>query len=444
MPEASKKHSNDSIIVMKRVASAIAIISLFVSPASFFAQVVNGRLSSALYTWEKFDTVEVSKVLMRGLQTLQLSVTEGDVSLQTYLGGGTNFNEPFGNEGVVHVYNAFLRWKNIGSIADVTVGRVPVFAGVGNGTVDGGLLRARFFDNNLTVVAYGGANARANLSQTNLENLKDNQLFGGQVIVNLLREFPLGVSYMRRNAKREPYTGTRPDSLLNPVSVLFTPDSRAEQLFGVDARYTYQIVTAYGRYDYDIYTKRSLRAQFSGRVNAMERLDFTADYVYREPRIFSNSPFTVFPTSSVNEYEGGVEYSFSSTLRANGKLAYVKYTDDDAMRYTLSVYAEYGGLRYSGATGYAGELNSVYVQAMYPLFDRRLIPTVGVSYATYRLMKDGKQENIFAASVGGVLRPQQDYSLDLQVQWLQNPITRSDVRLFGKVQYWFHHNLGLL
>lgn len=429
---------------MKRTACVIAIVGLFVLQSSISAQVVNVRLSSAVYTWERFDTVDVSNVLVRGLQTLQFDLTHRDVSVQTFLGGATNFNDPFGNEGFVRVYNAFLRWKNIGDAVDLSVGRVPVFAGVGNGIVDGGLVRARLMKNDLTLVAYGGANVRTNLHETNLEHIKDNLFIGGQVVGNLKRDFRLGLSYVKRNVKREPYTARRIDSLFNTVLVELTPDSRAEQLFGVDTRYTYRTFTAYGRYDYDIYAKRSLRVQFSGRFAASEKLDYTFDYIYREPRIFYNSPFSVFPILPINEYEGGIEYAPSPSLRANGKLALVKYSGDDALRYTLSVFGEYCGLTYSGTGGYAGELNSVYAQGMYPLFDRMLIPTVGVSYASYRLVEGGRKENVIAASLGGVLRPQPAYSIDVQVQWLRNPVTNSDVRLFGKVNYWFHHNFGLL
>lgn len=432
---------------MNRTTRVVLIIIFLTSPICLLAQVVNGRLSSAVYTWEKFDTVDVSKVLVRGFQTLQLDVTQGDISLQTYLIGAMNFNESFGNEGNVRVYNAFLRWKNpaLGGTVDVNVGRVPVFAGVGNGTVDGGLMRARLLDNDLTLVAYGGANVRTNLNSTNLDDLQNHLFIGGQVIGNLTRDFRLGVSYVKRNIRREGYTAIRPDSLFNPTSILMTPDSRAEQMIGVDARYSgAEIVSAYGRYDYDVYSKRSLRAQLSGRITATDQLDFTLDYIYREPRIFYNSIFTIFPISPVREYEGGVEYVIHPSLRTFGKFAYVQYTGDAGRRYSVGVNTEYGGLNYSGTSGYAGQLNSVYAQAMYPLFNRALIPTVGLSYASYRQIEGGKQQDIFAASLGAVVRPQPAYSVDLQLQWLQNPVTSSDVRLIGKVNYWFHQNLDLL
>jgi hypothetical protein len=427
---------------MNRTACVVAIIIVFFSPIFLAAQVVNGRFSSAVYTWERFDTVAVSKVLIRGLQTLQLDVIQGDLSLQTYLGGATNFNDPFANESVFRVYNAFLRWKNIGNAVDLNVGRVPVFAGVGNGIVDGGLVRARLLNNDLTLVAYGGVNVRTNVNETNLIDLNDHLFVGGQIAGNLTRDFRLGVSYLKRNAKRDAYTALRSDSLTT-FSVLVTPDVRAEQIFGIDARYAgMEKITAYGRYDYDMYSKRSLRTQLSGRVTATEDVSLTLDYIYREPRIFYNSIFTVFPINPVSEYEGGVEYTILTSLRANAKLAYVQYKDDNAKRYTVGVHADYGGLTYSGTSGYVGELNSIDAQAMYPMFDRTLIPTLGISYASYRHVSDGEQQNIFAASLGGVVRPIPAYSIDLQLQWLQNPILSSDVRLFGKINYWFHESFN--
>lgn len=51
------------------------------------AQTVNGRFSTSFYAWEKFDTVNVSKVVPRAFLTLQLDISHGNVSLQSFITG---------------------------------------------------------------------------------------------------------------------------------------------------------------------------------------------------------------------------------------------------------------------------------------------------------------------------------------------------------------------
>lgn len=124
------------------------LINLFVLllPMVVSAQVLNGRFSSSFYAWEQYDTLGSSNFFVRGFQHAQLRFTKDDVSIQTSFYGATSLVNSFGDNGVVRVSNLFLRWKDIGSTVDVSLGRVPVFTGVGNGTVDGGLVKARVFE----------------------------------------------------------------------------------------------------------------------------------------------------------------------------------------------------------------------------------------------------------------------------------------------------------
>ena len=72
-----------------------------------------------------------------------------------------------------------------------------------------------------------------------------------------------------------------------------------------------------------------------------------------------------------------------------------------------------------------------------------MIPTAGISYASYRLSEDATQrDNVFAGSFGAVFRPVPVISADVQVQWLHNGVVKSDLRLFAKLSYWFSHTLN--
>lgn len=417
-----------------------AALFLVVSPSS--AQLVNGRFSTSFYAWEKFDTVGVSRTIYRAFQNVQLDITEGDLSFHSHLTGSANLSESFGDDGAVRVRNLFLRMKRIGGRLDASIGRIPVFAGVGNGVVDGGLLRLRLLDERISVVGYGGANVPATLVHDNFQDLDRNFLVGGQVTGSPVEGSRVGLSYVNRHRKRTAYWTVRADPAGNPIPVYVDPDSRAEQLIGFDADYRFSgRSSVYGRYDYDLNIKRSVRGQLTARIGITERLAVTGEAIYREPRIPYNSYFTIFPLNPVREVETGAEYELHADVRTYARFAYVSYTDDLSRRVTIGANTSYGSASYSGTNGYAGRIDAFSGQAMYPLFDRRFIPTVGFSFSSYRIEGDSEREELVAVSAGGVYRPVPAISVDAQIQWLQNPIAKSDVRGFAKVQYWFSRDL---
>ena len=66
------------------------VVLLTACVATSGAQYVSGRVSTAVYGWEQFDTVGVSQQRVRAYQTAQLTVSHGDFSLTTFLQGSTN------------------------------------------------------------------------------------------------------------------------------------------------------------------------------------------------------------------------------------------------------------------------------------------------------------------------------------------------------------------
>ena len=422
-----------------------AVLILFIihhSPA----QEVNGRFGTSVYTWERFDTVGSSRTIARAFQSMQLDISHGDVQFQTSLLGALTLHDDFGDDGSIRTSKLMLRWKNIGQLLDVSVGRVPVFAGVGIGTVDGGLIRANLMDRRVTLQAYGGGNVRSDLVMSGLSNLEKNFLIGAQATGDVARNVRVGLSYVNRNVERDGYVATRPDSIGNPILVSVAPDSKAQQLIGADGRYEYlDLLTLYGRFDYDLNLAKSHRTQLHTRVRLNEKVNVTGEYIFREPQIYYNSYFTVFEGSPSREYEGGVEYMPRPDMRTFLKYAYVQFTDAVSRRLSAGAAWEYLSIGVSGANGYAGELTSIDITAMYPLQDRMFIPTLGFAYSSYQLDESNSARNgIYAGSLGLVARPMEQFSVDAQVQWLRNPVAEHDVRLCVKLNYWFHTNLTFL
>jgi hypothetical protein len=408
------------------------------------AQLVTGRLATSFYGWEQFDTVGVSHQRVRAFQNVQLSMTQGDVSVNTFIQGAANLAGDFGDVGRVRFYNLYLTWANIGKVLDLNVGRQAVYAGAGVGTIDGFLARARFLEQKVTVTGFAGATVAPEFTGVQ-KNLHDNYHFGGQVTTTLVPGARIGLSYMNRSEERDPYWTIRArDTSFAPVSYYIATDSWAEELGSVDAMYEYaNSFSVYGRYDYDFASDRTSRAQGGARVYVTEALALTADYIHRLPHVSYNSIFSAFVANAVDEIEGGVEYGFTPLVRAFARVASVSYTDEQSTRWSVGVNNGYGSLAYTGSNGYAGELQSVSLQGSYPFFGRTVIPTAGISYASYRLSKESSRDNALSVLLGAIVRPTQAFTFDVQAQWLTNKISQRDLRLQLKLMYWFAQRLSI-
>ncbi|MEW6509640.1 MAG: hypothetical protein AB1428_01635 [Bacteroidota bacterium] len=426
-----------------RILSGL-ILSLLLGSVVTHAQLVNGRLVTSFYTLERFDTVGRSTTYLRAFQAVQLSAAEGDFSLHTYLLGMVNGTGAFGENGRVRVSNLYLRWANIGRAADVNLGRQAVYAGVGNGTIDGIMARVRLLDDMITVTGYGGSTVVPDFTGLR-SNWHDNLHFGGRVLTTVLPGARIGLSYMNRREEVDPYWALRArDTTFTPVPYYVAPDPYEDERGSADVSYACgEDARVYARYDYDFLTNTTARGQGALRVNVAPDLALTGEYIYRKPRVAFNSIFSAFTQNSVSEVEGGVEYSITALCRVYGKLGQVSYTDETSMRWTLGLFAQYGSVSYSGSSGYAGELQSFNVQGAYPLLDRMIVPSLGVSFASYKLSADAPRDDALAVLAGATVRPVRTFSVELQGQWMRNRLYDRDMRLQVRLMYWFAERMSL-
>ncbi len=429
-------------MIMKKIMPLALLLAITVTAfhTSASSQVINGRLIGSVYTFEKFDTVNVSKKFVRGFQSVLLDVTQSDFSIHTHFQIAGMLQKKLDEKPDYRFYYLYGQWKNIFSTADLSFGRLPYFAGVGNGTIDGGLLTLRFAENKFKFTAYGGQTTPIEYELKDWKKLKNNFTVGGQLVVSAIENARIGVSYMNRQRERNGYFATREDSLLNPIQVYINPGQAKEQYVSGDVSYRFSsssLSSVYGRYDYDLNFKKTQRGQFGVRLGLCDDLSISGDFIHREPRVLFNSFFSIFDLKAVNEYELGADYILFPEARAFVRGAYVKYSGDESFRYTFGIAHRYVSFTYRGSNGYAGELDNASIQATYPLFDNRLMPSVGLAYMTYRLDDASKREDGIAGTLGATLRPMSQLSFDVQGQWLRNKIVQNDVRLFAKVNFWF-------
>jgi hypothetical protein len=417
---------------------------LAMGAASAPAQLINGRFTTSFYTFQRFDTVGSSKTYLRAYESMQLSMAQQDFSVHAYLQGAVNGTNQFGDNGNVRFYNLYLRWANIGKMVDLSLGRQAVYAGVGDGTIDGLTARARILDDRVTVTGYGGSTVNDDYTGVR-KDWHDNLNLGAQVITTFVPNARVGLSYMNKHEETDPYWTLRArDTSYIPVPYYIANESAARQLGSADASWWYgEIVSVYGRYDYDFNFKETSRGQGSVRVNVTPQLALTGDYLYRKPQISYNSIFSTFTMNSTSQVEGGVEYGFTPLLRAFGKLGVVSYTDTTSLTWTLGLNSGYGSVSYTGSNGYAGALNSFSVMGSYPFLGRVVVPSLGLSYTSYRLSADDPKDNALALLLGASVRPINNFSFDVQGQWMKNRLYDRDMRLQVKLLYWFAERVSL-
>lgn len=432
---------SDSSLVLRSAFITVLAIFLFVPPAT--AQLVNGRLITSVYAWQRFDTVDVSKTYARGFQSVLLEIAQSDFSINTHFQAATMLQAHLDELPDYRFYYLYGKWRNIGDMVDLSFGRLPYFAGAGYGTLDGILAAGRFAGSKVRVTLYGGETSPVGLEFNSWRPIKNNFTLGGQLLTTVFEDTRIGVSYVNKNRERIGYYATRLDSLNNPFTFFVEPELAKEQYVSGDVFYSFDMGHVYGRYDYDLNYKQTQRGQVSLHVDVIPVVIATGDYIHREPRLPFGSFFSVFNVSANDEFELGVDYKFMPGWRAFVRGAFVKYTDDNSIRYTAGVAQTYASLSFRGSGGYAGELANVSVQGSYPLLDRMLIPMVGVSYVSYKLNKQSERENTLAAVVGATVRPLKQFSADIQGQWLTNKIYKKDFRLFAKLNFWFAERLNI-
>lgn len=418
-------------------------VTLTFSAAQLAAQSVGGRLTTSLYGWQGRDASGAKLNFMRGYENVQLDANSGDYSFATNLQVSDDFATKIGTDPELRLSSLVLKARRIANVLDLSVGRQYVFAGVGNGIIDGADLKSSFLAGLVGAQVYGGGNVMETRSISWNRNLPDNSFFGAQVTGKPMDNLLVGVSYMNRRRQPDAFTVVRLDSLFNPYLVTLNSTPFVEEYASIDANYdVLQNISVYGRGDYDFNFERLSRAELNARVGVLSSLSVTADVLHREPRVAYNSIFAVFNSNSTEEVEGGAEYLIASTIRTYARYAYVHYRDDNSQRLTLGGSYEFVSATFTRNFGFAGELNGIALQATYPLPDRVFIPMISAGYGSYKLSPEAESNNVLNGSIGLTYRPEPSMSANIQTQYTQNRLYSNDVRVFVNFTYWFSERLN--
>lgn len=439
VPPNDNLHSGNT---MKR----IVLLLLTLLPLSIVsAQLFQARLVSSAYGWQRFDTVGVSSNHLFGHQSLQLSLATQNVSLHSYMQGYNDFQGPLKNDPQFRLYNLYVKGSDILGLVDVSAGRQMVFAGVGNGTIDGGVASLKFFDSSIKLTGYYGFLPPPRYKAEVIRDRSDNLMTGSQLVISAFDFLQASASYVRKRIQPESYNATRRDSLFNPYIVEIKPSASAEEYASGDVNIEYGgFVSAFARYDYDMLLEKTSRMQIFTRVKPLDDLGITAEYLRREPRLSYNSIFWVFAYNTLQEWELGTEYALTSSWQVFGRFGSLSYGDENSNRITVGINGRYISLSVTRNAGYGGEISAASMNAAYPLFDNTLTPTLLVNYAQYKLNESAtKLDGALSVGAGAVFRPFPTLSLDAQTQWIQNKIYKNDVRIFVRASYFLSQQLNI-
>lgn len=426
---------------MKKILLSNIFTIILISNLS--AQILSGRISSAVYSFERFESRDVSNKFLRSFQYANLNVSKNKFALRTTFTVEEDLIKNISYDPRIRFYNLYFEGKDIFNLVTFKIGRQPLYHSVASGLFDG--LSGEFKYDKFKFTGYYGGNFPAYQKFGLIKDWKNNYLFGGKFQFNLM-DLYLSLGYLNKNYKSEDYYATRLDENFVPYTVLVKPPSTQYEFFNAELGYSLNKFSFDTRLFYDLNFDKISRFEFNGDFNFVKNLNLNLYYNFREPLIRYNSYFTIFESVVQNsqEIELGANYRINSALNLIGKIGLVKYSDDNSTRLSVGIISPLGVISYKKNFGYAGELDGISLFTNYSLFKGILTPSLGLNYYSYRLSSNDDKNTVLALLLGTNFRPLRILSFDIQGQYLSNKIYKNDLRLFLKINYWFNTNLKVL
>lgn len=420
---------------MKKITllMGIVLMPIFI----FHAQVVSGRFSSSVYTFERaFDTSN-SQIYVRGYQQLQLNAAYKAFAIRSSFNLENSYSGTLDSDPRLRVYNLYLEARNLFKVLTLRVGRLPVFNGIASGVYDGASVKASYSGVELDA-AYGGilpAYQKLDFKDINKNNVAAVKLSG-----HFLNAYSISAGYSRKNFKPEEYWALRIDEKFNPVMMLIQKNSQQFEYLHGGVTWAPENCnhSAYLKYEYDLGIQATSKIEAETELGVMKNLDVSLYGNYREPRVRYNSIFSVFDFGNTVEGEAGVTYRLGKVNAVSAKFGYVNYKDENSSRLNLGYSFAFGSVGYRKTFGYAGEMDAVSANAAHAFFNGKITPSCGVSYTNYKLSKNDPSSSLFSLLAGVNYRPYKSLSLDGQIQIINNKIYQNDVRMLLKLNYWFN------
>ncbi|MEE2752695.1 MAG: hypothetical protein VX910_01840 [Candidatus Latescibacterota bacterium] len=409
----------------------------------------SGRLTTALYSFDRAFQDTATSGSLRAYQTGRFKflglASRSELSFQAYGRVSDDFQGDVASDPAYRLYHAYLKWHDRRKRFRIALGRQTVFAGVAVGRIDGLRLRFSPFER-LQIDAFGGALISGGGEGFRHPNAAS--LIGSHLVFSDLGGVTLGVSFLRRSRRINPYlSSARLDAGL-PSSEI-RPGEVEQQMFGVDMSRRFGMANAIIRWD--VSTPQSLKTRrFEGVLRFSQRgWTISGTFLYRTPYIDQNSLFAVFTQSSNQEVSFRANQRFSRHLGIFSEVTRLAYDRDSGYRVNIGFNLLNGYIGYSRRTGFGGSADGLNGVIRYR-FSRTLMTSFSIGMSTFRTYSGTDVRSlVLANTIGLVYRPHRKLSLNLQGQRLKQdlegtasgPFTGAgnDLRLFFSVSTWFFH-----
>lgn len=411
------------------------------------AQMVSGRFVTTFYSYQQYDTSDAAKLNLRGFEAMQLNFGQGNYQLHTYLLATNDFGNQLPNDPLLRAANLYLEARNIANVVDLKIGRQPIFSRVGVSSFDGVSARADLFSDKVTLTAFGGALPPMNERLELNSDLKDNTLYGAQAYYSPIDNFRIGGAYVDKSFKPPSYYTYRLSPSYNTPdiqdSILINPDAVANQFVSGDLFYYTNKVSGYFRMDYDLNLYDIDRTEVSFRYSPFTSFSANVGYYHRDANLPYNSIFSVFDHSGTDELDLGANYAFTQDINAFGSYDRIFYTGANSNQFTVGTNIYLFTFSFSHNDGFAGNLNGVNAQLIYPLMKQRFVVIASASATDYKVLQELSSTNrLYSGSLGVTYRPLKLLSITLQGQYYQDPIFKNDLRGYLQVNYYFFKNFS--
>lgn len=407
------------------------------------AQTLSGRLTSSIYVFDRADSAGSRTSYGRAFQTVQVSHVTRRLGFHAYGQVDGDVAEPLTGDPKPRLYGLYAEWKDSACATSVRLGRQPVFAAAGNGTLDG--IRAGMkVTSRLRLVGFAGGLPPRDQAPRLTADPAHEYMAGAQVIVTPVADAHVSLSWYTKHQTRLSYTALRADSAGSLFTRTIRPTDSVENRGALDATWiAFRGTDVHGRADWDFLGTRVVRGELSARARVAPQATVSGMYSYRAPRLAANSIFSVFGGAASHELESRVSYRVHPPLAVGVEVAGIVTAGEVSFRSGLGLEADAGAVRWIHQSGFTGALDGIDASAQFALLGGRLVPALQFSWAAYRSGNTGGgRETALAETTRLTVRAHRDVSCDMEVQVLHNRYYTSDVRFLGRLQYAFFRRWG--
>jgi hypothetical protein len=419
------------------------VLLLILISAIAEAQTINLSMSAYFYSWERTDSVAANSETsyLKGYQNLSLEVAKDKWSLNTSLLTQEDMVASTGDGFDYSFYNLYVKGSNLWKVLDMKIGRQYVYAGVGNGMVDGLYLKYKGgMNKQYQLSVFGGALTPGNYDFQSYSDFNNNFIFGSAFNYYGDQGLTASLSYFLQRKQYAPYTAPRINTSYITIDEEIVTDSKYKQLIGLNFSYTgKQKYTLFGKAYYDLYIDKFYQTELNFSY-PYKNFRISADYTYRTAQLTYNTTFWTmaqyWPLSHYQEIEGSVDYYLKNGINLFATISDVIYIDDNGLKYQAGFKKADYGLYYVGYSGYSGVSNGFTGYVYHNFIPSALSANLTLNYSNYYIGNYSvTHENQFSCLLGLTYRPITTLSIDAQGQFITNEIYSIDSRFLVGLNY---------